>query len=142
MIKSFRGQLLDGGQETIRLSTNRGEIGYRIKKFQVIDDEPGEIEVEIVAKIYTREQDAVNNTVNFADPTLLAMAFYANQGNQSIVSSEVAIFDNVPVNQDIFVSASSLEGTPKINYYLELEQIKLDLNESTVATLKDMRGTS
>jgi hypothetical protein len=27
-----------------------------------------------------------------------------------------------------------------MNYYLELEQVKLDLNEATVATLKDMRG--
>jgi len=27
-----------------------------------------------------------------------------------------------------------------MNYYLELEQIKLDLSESTVATLKDIRN--
>ena len=27
-----------------------------------------------------------------------------------------------------------------MNYYIELEQVKLDLNEATVATLKDMRG--
>jgi hypothetical protein len=31
-------------------------------------------------------------------------------------------------------------GSEDCNYYLELEQIKLDLNQSTVATLKDMRG--
>jgi hypothetical protein len=27
-----------------------------------------------------------------------------------------------------------------MNYYIELEKVKLDLNEATVATLKDMRG--
>jgi hypothetical protein len=142
MIKSFRGQLLDGGQDTIRLSTNRGEIGYRIKKFQVIDDEPGENEVEIVAKIYTRFQDTVDNTVNFSDPGLLGMAFYANQGDQAVVSSEVVIFDSVAINQDIFVTAFTHGTDPKINYYLELEQIKLDVSEAAVATLKDMRGSN
>jgi len=141
MIKSFRGQLADGGQDTIRLSTNNGLTGYRIKKFQVIDDEPGEYEVEIVAKLYTTEQGTINNTINFADPGLLGVVFYANQGNQAIVSSEVVIFDSVAINQDIFVTASETPGSgAKINYYLELEQIKLDLNEATVATLKDMRG--
>ena len=29
-----------------------------------------------------------------------------------------------------------------VNYYIELEQVKLDLSEATVATLKDMRGTN
>ena len=27
-----------------------------------------------------------------------------------------------------------------VNYYVELEQMKLDLNENTVATLKDIRN--
>jgi len=27
-----------------------------------------------------------------------------------------------------------------MNYYIELEQVKLDLNENTVATLKDIRN--
>ena len=31
-------------------------------------------------------------------------------------------------------------GSEKNNYYIELEQVKLDLNEATVATLKDMRA--
>ena len=39
MIKSFRGKLADGGQDTIRLGTNKGLTGYRIIKFQVIASE-------------------------------------------------------------------------------------------------------
>ena len=68
-ILSYRGQLADGGQDRILLSTKKGEVGYRIKKFQAIDDEPGEVEVEMVVKLYSVEQTTVNNTVNFSDTT-------------------------------------------------------------------------
>jgi len=140
MIKTFRGQIPDDGQDTIVLHTNDGTTGYRIKNFQIIDDEPGELEVEIVAKIYSVPQYTIDNTLNFSDQTLLGMAFYCNQGNSAVVSSEVIIFDNMTFNQDIYVTVSSLEGNPKVNYYLELEQVKLDLSENTVATLKDIRN--
>ena len=139
-IKTFRGQIADGSQDRIILHTNDGKMGYRIKKFQVIDDEPGETEVEIVTKIYSVPQTTVDNTVNFSDQTLLGVVLYANQGNQSVVSTEAIIFDSMIFNQDIYVTAFSWEGTPNCNYYIELEQVKLDLNENTVATLKDIRN--
>ena len=46
-------------------------------------------------------------------------------------------------NQDIFLT-SSINGSAglEMNYYLELEQVKLDLNQNTVATLKDIRNRS
>jgi len=139
MTKTFRGQIADGGQDRINLHTNDGKTGYRIVKFQAIDDEPGELEVEMVVKIYSVPQTTVNNTVNFSDQTLLGIVLYANQGNQSVVSSEAVIFDNMIFNQDIYVTAFSWEGSPKCNYYIELEQISLDLNEATVATLQSIR---
>ena len=139
MIKTFRGQFADGGQDRIRLQTIKGKVGYRIVKFKIIDDEPGEIEVEMVGKIYTQEQDTVDNTVNFSDSTLLGVALYANQGNQSVVSSEVIIFDRSIVNQDIFITGFSWEGAPFFNYYLELEVIPLDDAGAEYTTLKDMR---
>ena len=39
-IKSFRGQLAHNQEETIRLSTNQGLIGYKINKFEVIPANP------------------------------------------------------------------------------------------------------
>ena len=36
MIKSFRGLMDDGTQNTIRLSSNNGLIGYKIVNFQII----------------------------------------------------------------------------------------------------------
>ena len=139
-ILSYRGQLSDGGQDRILLSTKKGEVGYRIKKFQAIDDEPGEVEVEMVVKLYSVEQTTVNNTVNFSDTTLLGVVLYANQGNQSVVSSEAIIFDNAIFNQDIYVTAFSWEGTPGCNYYLELEQIKLSEHDAMVTTIQSIRN--
>ena len=45
-IKSFRGQIAMGGQETIRLSTNQGTVGYKIKKFRLMSSAPGTASVE------------------------------------------------------------------------------------------------
>jgi len=142
MIKSFRGTLASGGKETIRLSTNKGEIGYTIKKFQIIDQTPGTADVELVSKIFTNEQDTVDGVVDFSNSELLAVSFYTfERGN--ISSRQTTIFDNVKVNQDIYITAIDGAGGNDItNYYLELEQFKLDLSEATVATLKDMRGTN
>ena len=43
-------------------------------------------------------------------------------------------------NQDIYVTHKDVAVGQTVNYYIELEQIKLDLNENTVATLKDIRN--
>ena len=40
---------------------------------------------------------------------------------------------------DIFVQHKS-QSANACNFYMELEQVKLDINEATIATLKDMRG--
>ena len=141
-IITIRGRMEDGGQDTVALHTRDGSTGYRIKKFQIIDDEPGENEVEITCKIYSVKQTVVNNTVNFGDNTLLGVAVYANQGSQSIVSSEQVIFDRMVFNQDIHITGFSWESDPNINYYIELEKMKLDLNENPVVTLKDIRNTN
>jgi hypothetical protein len=142
MIKSFRAKIASSSQDTIRLSTNNGLTGYKIKKFQVIDAAPGANTVEIVAKIFSVEPTAIDGTVNFNDPLLLAVAYYGdNAGSQNGNEVGPIIFDNVTFNQDIFVTGVDVAGGNSLNYYVELEQVKLDVNEAAVATLKDMRGT-
>ena len=141
MNKSFRGLLADDSGTRIRLSTNRGLIGYKIVKFRIMPNDPGSANTEHIVKIFTYEPAANTTVVDFSDSTLLAAGTVNNDLQTSYypVDSEV-IFDNTVVNQDIFVSHKS-EGTLRAcNYYIELEQIKLDVNEATVATLKDMRG--
>jgi len=144
MIKTFRGLMTDGTQDTIVLHTNDGAIGYRIVKFQLSPSNPGVTAQESIMKIYKVSQTAptmpgVTGTIDFSDNVLLAAAYIRGGGSYSW--SEAIIFENEIFNQDIFVThAEESASNAACNYYIELEQIKLDLSESTVATLKDIRN--
>ena len=131
-----------GSQDTIRLRTNNGLTGYRINKFQIISAKPGTgTSTEFVVKLFTQPPDSIDGEINFADPLLLGVAYETDDTNPSNASGLTIIFDHVKFNQDIYVSAvDNSGGTNGVNYYLELEQVKLSLDEATVATLKDMRG--
>jgi len=140
-IKTFRGLIADSTQDTIVLHTNNGSTGYRIIKFELFNNDPGGNDTEHVVKIFKIDGKALNNLVDFSDNTLLAAGFIGNS-TQATAYPPLAsvIFDGEIFNQDIYVIHRS-EGTAQpINYYIELETIKLDLNENTVATLKDIRN--
>jgi len=144
-IKTFRGLIADGAQDTIVLHTNDGSVGYRIVKFQVFGQAPGVAALEHIVKIYKISQATVTGTVDFSENTLLASAYIQDNIGEHYISSIDVIFDNEIFNQDICVTAYDAKtgtgaGTVPINYYIELEQVKLDLNENTVATLKDIRN--
>jgi len=141
MIKTFRGLIANGTQDTIVLHTNDGSTGYRVVKFQVIGREPGEEHLESTVKIYKVEQTTIDNTIDFSDQTLLGAIYYQDKHDITYVSSVDVIFDQDIFNQDIFITYLETDGSAApINYYLELEQMKLDLSKSTVATLKDIRN--
>ena len=144
-IKTFRGQLADGESETIRLHTNNGLTGYKITKFQGISSQPGVAQEAHVLKLYSVDTDEVttpNGTVDFDNPLLLGVVYFTNRDDELHNNENIIIFDNVTVNQDIFITHADIQSNVAGNYYLELEQVKLDLNEAAVATLKDMRGTN
>ena len=139
MIKSFRGLIADGVQDTIVLHTNDGSMGYKITKFQCMQDGFGNS--EMVIKIYKVSQSTIDNAITFDDNTLLgACMISGSAGGEGAPEDITIIFDNEIFNQDIYITASVSSSSDGINYYLELEQVKLDLSESTVATLKDIRN--
>jgi len=143
MIKTFRGLIADGAQDTIVLHTNDGSIGYRIVKFQTIGQAPGVAPLESVCKIYKVSQTTIDGTIDFSDNTLLGICTYAR--HEDVLNSgesEIIIFDSEIFNQDIYITAFDSIGALPTNYYIELEQMKLDLSESTVATLKDIRNVT
>jgi hypothetical protein len=140
-IKSFRNRLASGGIDQVSLKTNTGSTGYRIKKISIIGEEPGQETVELVLKIYKIPQTAVDNAINFSDNTLLGVAYYVDSSSTSSIQQETIIFDNEIFNQDVYVTTVDTSGSNRAtNYYFELEQVKLDINENTVATLKDIRN--
>jgi len=142
-IKTFRGLIVDGGQDTIVLHTNNGSQGYRITKFEIIPEKPGATDHRFVVKIYKTQQTVIDAEINFSNQVLLAAGDVSdNAASHYPTSTHGIIFDQEIFNQDIYVTAKDLDTGESINYYIELEQIKLDLNENTVATLKDIRNLS
>jgi len=142
-IKSFKGRLADGGQNTIVLHTNDGTTGYKIVKFEILPVLPATVTGEHVVQIFKIEQTTVptvDPTIDFSDNTLLGSAIMGNGTNFQFSIPGAVVFDNEIFNQDIYITHTDAHATGECNYYLELEQIKLDLNENTVATLKDIRN--
>tara|TARA_Y100001972_G_scaffold17030_1_gene18724 strand:+ start:1724 stop:2164 length:441 start_codon:yes stop_codon:yes gene_type:complete len=140
-IKSFRGLIADGVIDTISLHTNTGSTGYRIKKLQIITNTPGAgSDYESCLKIYKIKQSTADAVVDFSDNTLLGVAYVSGDSASVTAVQETIIFDNEVFNQDIYITHSELSASQACNYYIELEQIKLDLAENTTATLKDIRN--
>ena len=140
-IKSFRGKIAHDTVEQINLATNNGSTGYRIKKSEIMSSNMNE-DVEHSMKIFSVPQTTALTSFDFSDPTLLAAAFMrVTKGNAPGFQDVIVTFDNITFNQDIFVTHDDVGGSAvACNYHIELEQVKLDLNENTVATLKDIRN--
>jgi len=140
MIKSYRGLLEDDTQNQIRLSTPDGKLGYKIKKFEVISNNPTGSDVETVVSVWKVEQTAASSTIDFSESTLLASAFFSNAKAVPNTVTSVIVFDSEIVNQDIFITAKAGGGgSDSMNYYLELEQIKLSEEEALVSIVKNLR---
>ena len=143
-IKSFRGQLTNNEIRKIFLHTNTGSTGYRIKKMQIFTAKPGIGDVDHIVQVFTVQPTAASADVDFENQTLLGAAFLredADAANITARMSDIAVFDNVTFNQDIYITLKNARNNAKdCNFYIELEQVKLDLTENTVATLKDIRN--
>ena len=134
--------LADNGQERISLTTRNGETGYKIVKFELMGNTPGAAlsDMEAVTKIYKTQQSTVTAEIDFSDNRLLAAGIYTqNSSSFNYPSSLQVVFDNEIFNQDIYITHQDLQNQP-INYYIELEQMDLALDEAIVATLKDIRN--
>jgi len=129
---SFRGLLLDGGQEKIRIQGATGEIAWRITKFEIIPELVSHQSGEHLIKIYREKQSAVVTTgasVNFTEDELLGVAYAAQDDSQQYgVVSPVIIFDNALFSRNIYITHTdnfqSGVGNP-CNYYIELEEVKV-----------------
>jgi hypothetical protein len=142
-ILSYRGLIKTGSQETILLSTKKGEKGYRIRKLQLMPNDPISTNVECVVKIYSDEQATGTSAIDFSDNRLLGAAYLENDNSGATpLNEQVVIFDNMTFNQDIYITCQAQASTSTMNYYLELEVVMLSEMEAMVATLKDIRNNS
>jgi len=146
MIKTYRGSLDDGAEVKIRLKTNKGDIGYRIVKFQLMGHNPGDASsgsYEHVVQIFKTRQVtssvAASATIDFEDGELLAAGLCFSNTSPHYNDTQSIVFDNEIFNQDIYITHVDEDAATPVNYYLELEQIKLSENQTTMATLQSIR---
>jgi len=148
-IKAYRGMLANGGQDKINLRSNKGDIGYKIHKFELMTNQPGDAgaDSEHVVMIWSVERTSteLGNTTttdpDFTNNELLGAGYQlqdvAGSGHGYWIST---IFDKEMFNQNIYITQRDTGGNAvACNYYLELEQVKLNENESTMATLQSLR---
>jgi hypothetical protein len=141
MMKTFRGLMADGSIEKVNLGTINGRTGYRIHKLEMIPEKPGQTDHRFVIQIFKTEQTVASATVNFSDNTLLAAGeIEDNAASHYPNSSAGIVFEQEIFNQDIYITMKDASTGESCNYYLELQQIKLDGNETAVATLKNIKN--
>ena len=142
VVKTFRGLLVDGGIDHIRLQTNNGKTGYRIVKLQIITKTPYDTNsAEHIIKVYKTFQTAVDGVVNFSEQSLIGVATINNNtaGYQYPITTTI-IFDSEIFNQDIYITHKEAVNAEPCNYYLELEVIPLTSQTAEYTTLKDIRA--
>ena len=125
---SFRGLLADGGQDKIRIQGATGEIAWKITKFELFPYNPGTAQSESTVSIYREEQSSVPTataTVDFDNDELLAAAFYSKSASVSEAISLVTVFDNALFVRNIYVSHTEVGSVHPVNYYIELEEVKV-----------------
>ena len=140
-IKTFRGLINDNTQETINLHTIDGKTGYKIVNFSLMAIDPIGNNQESVVKIFSVAQTATTSLIDFSDSTLLAAGYLENDnsGSTPTFNDAAIVFGDTVFNQDIYLTHVE-QGADAVNYYLELEQVSLDSNETAVATLKNIKN--
>jgi len=143
MIKTYKGQLADGGQDRIRLQTIKGKVGYRIVRFEIfLKDYTGSDRIHGMT-VWRNEQSSVPTNYfqpNFTDSDILAVAIIVwDQPGPQLSPQMGIVFADEIFNQDIFVTHTDEPSAYPANYYLELESFPLDDAGAEYTTLKDMR---
>lgn len=151
VVKTFRGQLADEGQDRIRLSTNDGKTGYRIVKFEAMPANPAGDNLEAILQIW-KTKAAANNAlagaaadwrIDFSDNAMLAALYIEDySATEHVFNKDSVIFDNEIFNQDLYITNVAPTSSNGINYYLELEVISLSDHDAEFTTLKDIRANA
>jgi len=128
-VHSFRGLLVDGGQDKIYLERQNVNVAYRIVKFELFPWQPGAGVHESTVSIWREEQTSVSLTaiqVDFTNTDLLGVGFFAEGAGSTRPTALVVTFDNVLFSRNIYLTNTNVEGSGgdyRMNYYIELEEV-------------------
>ena len=132
-IKTFKGLLADDTQDKIHLAGGDSTSGYRIVKFELYPFKPGTVSQESLVTIWKVKQTTILTTVDFNDDSVLGSGYLLNHTTATDNPAYMdVVFDREVVNQDIYITHNDVKGTESVNYYLELEEIKMPDGETAV----------
>jgi len=143
-VHSFRGLLGDGGQDEITLSRQDNSIAYRIVKFEIIGEKPGDVDLEAIVKVYLEKQTSIDEVINFTDQDLIAAAYWkedAAAGGRSF--TQQFVFSNELFSRDIYVTHKDKSTSEYCNYYIEIEEVPVGaatLMQLKLATARKLIG--
>jgi len=133
--------MADNTRETISLHTINGTTGYRIVKLELFPAKFGYLDQESTVTVFKTLGNTISSEVDFSNNELIAASCLSSDNAETSPLNLSTVFDGEVFNQDIEICHNDghADSNP-VNYYLELEQMPLDLNEATVATLKNIRN--
>lgn len=120
-VHSFRGLLVDGEEREISIQGPIGDRAWRITKFELFPNNPGAT-IDANVKVWRESPGSAGSTIDFDNAELLAAAMYYN-GTYEI--DHTVVFDNALFSRDIYVQHHEQLGSDPINYYIELEEVKV-----------------
>ena len=136
IIKTFKGNIANNGQDRIYLSGGEDDKGYRISKFEALPSS-GSTDIEGVLKIYVNEQLVINPDIDFSEDNLLAALILVQDDNhENTTPPSPVVFDKEVVNQDIYVTWACHDKSGNANYYIELEEVTMPKGEQAVVNFK------
>lgn len=124
-VHSFRGLLVDGGQNQISIEGSVGAIAWRITQFKIFP-QIMDTSRDSLVKIFREEQSSVNGETDFRNDELLAAALWTvSDRSGGPYSDDGVIFDNQLFVRNIFVTHVDNIAATTMNYYIELEEVKV-----------------
>jgi len=130
-VYSFRGLLVDMGatlaledQRRIRIQGATGDRAWRIIKLELFPVDQAS-QTESVVQVWREKQSSFATTVNFENDEVLAVALLVAQSNPNYVHSSVTVFDNAIFTRNIWLTHVDAHGANAVNYYIELEEVKI-----------------
>ena len=131
-IKTFRGLLNDLQQDRIYLAGGEVDKGYKITKFELIAAAAASQDSVNIVKITTTKQSTPTAAIDFNDDSLLAAGVMQSTSSYAYGEYTAVVFDQVVVNQDIFIANKDYATGEGVNYYLELEEVTMSKGEQAV----------
>jgi len=123
---SFRGLLADGGQDKIRIEGATGKIAWRITKFEVLSGAPMLNDLISIVSIWREKQASITaTTIDFTIEELLAVGLWMDGDALTESATFHTIFDNALFSRNIYITNVDAAGSGSINYYIELEEVKV-----------------